>query len=216
VAHTESTRWTIIRAAAKGSRADREEFARRYAPVIRAYLGARWRAGPLNGEIDDATQEVFLACFKEGGALERFNPEAPGRFRSFLYGVVLNIARRFEEKRGRRREEQPPSDFDIEAREARISEVFDRAWASALLQRAARLQAQHAETPEAQRRVELMQLHFGEDLPIREIAERWQVDAAQVHHAYARAREGSGRHSARSSGRRRATGSRPWTPSASG
>ena len=63
-----ATRWTLIRRAAQGGPEEREAFARRYAPVIRAYLGARWKASPLVGEIDDAGQQVFLECFREGGA----------------------------------------------------------------------------------------------------------------------------------------------------
>jgi RNA polymerase sigma-70 factor (ECF subfamily) len=39
------------------------------------------------------------------------------------------------------------------------------------------------------RRVELLRLRFEENLPIRTIAERWGVDAARLHHAYAMARQ---------------------------
>lgn len=44
---SDSTRWTLIRDAAEGVPAARDEFARRYESVIRAYLGARWRGSPL-------------------------------------------------------------------------------------------------------------------------------------------------------------------------
>jgi len=40
---SESTCWTVIRAAAAGSSADRDELARCYLGVVRAYLAARWR-----------------------------------------------------------------------------------------------------------------------------------------------------------------------------
>ena len=63
------TCWTLIRAAAAGQAAEREEFSRRYLAPVRAYLAARWRASPILGELDDAVQEVFVACFREGGAL---------------------------------------------------------------------------------------------------------------------------------------------------
>src|SRR5262249_19049067 len=36
----ESTCWTVIHAAAAGAAADREQFAQRYGPVVRAYLAA--------------------------------------------------------------------------------------------------------------------------------------------------------------------------------
>jgi len=55
-----STCWTVIEAAAAGSRAEREEFVRRYGPVVRAYLAARWRNNPLARELDDAAREVLL------------------------------------------------------------------------------------------------------------------------------------------------------------
>jgi len=56
---------------------------------------------------------------------------------------------------------------------------------------AAQVQAEQARHggPAALRRVELLHLRFHDGLPIREIAERWQADAAQVHHDYARARQ---------------------------
>ena len=42
--------------------------------------------------------------------------------------------------------------------------------------------------PEACLRVELLRLRFHEGLPIRAIAQRWQADAAALHHEYAKAR----------------------------
>jgi hypothetical protein len=46
---SESTCWTVIRAAAAGSSKDRDELARRYLSVVRAYLSARWRGSALRG-----------------------------------------------------------------------------------------------------------------------------------------------------------------------
>ncbi|MHC4941160.1 MAG: RNA polymerase sigma factor [Planctomycetota bacterium] len=183
----DSTRWTIIRGAAAGNPSDRAEFARRYASIIRSYLGARWKGGPLTAEIDDAAQEVFVQCFRAEGPLERAEPERPGGFRGYLYGIVRNVARGFER---RRRKQAPAVELDaIEARDEPLSRVFDRAWAAALLRRAAQRQAQDARGDErAQRRVELLQLRFGQDLPIRDIAKRWGVDAAPLHEEYRRAR----------------------------
>jgi RNA polymerase sigma-70 factor (ECF subfamily) len=191
---SESTRWTIIRGAAAGRTADRAEFARRYQSVIRAYLGARWRDTPLMAEIDDAVQETFLDCFKERGALTRASPESPGRFRSFLFAVVRNVARRVEERVARDRARRASDSVDLAALDGgaeAASRAFDRAWAMALLRRASRLQQEQAteQGVAAQRRVELLNLRFGEDLPIREIARRWGEDAARVHREYARARE---------------------------
>src|SRR5581483_5964729 len=72
-----------------------------------------------------------------------------------------------------------------------LSRVFDRAWAKAILREAARVQEERARAAgeRALRRVELLRLRFHEGLPIREIARRWNVEAAGLHHEYARARE---------------------------
>ena len=56
---------------------------------------------------------------------------------------------------------------------------------------AAQLQKSRAveQGTEALQRVELLRLRFQEQLPIREIARRWNVEPARVHHAYAQARQ---------------------------
>ncbi|MCI0639181.1 MAG: sigma-70 family RNA polymerase sigma factor [Gemmataceae bacterium] len=189
-----STCWTVIQGAAAGQTEDREHFARRYAPVLQAYLAARWRGSPLKAELDDAVQEVFLECFKQGGVLQRVDRDRPGGFRPFLYGVLRNVALRTEAARARGRERQPESSCDladIETTEASLSQVFERAWAQSLIREAAERQAERAtQSGEgAQRRVELLRLRFHEGLPIREIAQRWQADPADLHHEYARARQ---------------------------
>jgi RNA polymerase sigma-70 factor (ECF subfamily) len=190
----ESTCWTAIRAAAAGQPAQRDEFARLYGPVIRAYLGSRWASSPARAELDDAVQEVFVECFKQGGVLDRAETGRPGGFRAFLYAVVRNVALRFETGRGQAKEQQPPSDLDVNqiaADEESLSRDFDRAWARALLREAAQVQEQRAQKAgeAALRRVELLRLRFHEGLPIRDIADRWQVDAALLHHEYAKARQ---------------------------
>lgn len=183
----ESTCWSIIRAAAAGSPADREELARRYLGVVRAYLDARWRGSALLPERDDAVQEVFVECFRQGGVLEAAGAGRVPGFRAFLYGVIRNVARRFE-SRPVRTIGPPP---DVPADDASQSRLFDRAWARAVMEEAARLQRNRAAEggPEAVRRVELLRLRFEENLPIRAIAETWKVDAAQLHRAYALARQ---------------------------
>jgi DNA-directed RNA polymerase specialized sigma24 family protein len=182
----------MIRGAAGGNAPDRAEFARRYATVIRFYLGARWKGGPLRAEIDDATQEVFVQCFRSDGPLVKADPVRDGGFRAYLYGIVRNVARGTEREWRARRATQPGSAFDVEAvesREAPLSQVFDRAWAGALLRRAAARQAEDVRgNARAERRVELLRLRFGQDLPIRDIAKRWDVDAAPLHAEYRTAR----------------------------
>jgi DNA-directed RNA polymerase specialized sigma24 family protein len=184
---SQSTCWTVIRAAAAGSPSDREELARRYLDAVRAYLSARWRGSPLRDNLDDATQEVFVECFRQGGALEAAGAGRVPHFRAFLYGVVRNVARRFESRPVRAAGPLP----EIVADDETQSQLFDRTWAQAVMAEAAQLQRRRAAEggPEAVRRVELLQLRFEENLPIRTIAERWGVDAAKLHHAYALARQ---------------------------
>jgi RNA polymerase sigma-70 factor (ECF subfamily) len=179
------TCWTLIRDAAAGDRAAREAFARVYLPVVRAYLAARWRDG--RDGVEDAAQDVFIECFRAGGLLEKADPDRDGGFRAFLLGAVRNVARRHE---GRRRPGRPlPA--DLPADDTGPAEVFDRAWARALLKEAARWQdeAARAAGPAAVRRVQLLRLRFNDGLPIRDIARAWGEDAAKLHHEYATARD---------------------------
>jgi RNA polymerase sigma-70 factor (ECF subfamily) len=183
----ESTCWTVIRAAAAGNPADRDELGRRYLGVVRAYLAARWRGSPLRSDLDDAVQEVFVECFRQGGALEAAGAGRVPSFRAFLYGVVRNVARRFEGRPVRAAAPLP----DIAADEDSLSRLFERTWAQALMSEAAQLQQRRAgeRGPDAVQRVELLRLRFEESLPIRTIAERWGVPAARLHPAYALARQ---------------------------
>jgi RNA polymerase sigma-70 factor (ECF subfamily) len=184
---SESTCWTVIRAAAAGSPSDREELAHRYLGAVRAYLSARWRGSALGDDLDDATQEVFVECFRQGGVVEVAGSGRVPDFRAFLYGVVRNVARRFESRPGRTAGSLPENAADDETQ----SRLFDRAWAQAIMTEAAQLQRHRAAEagPEAVQRVELLRLRFEENLPIRAIAERWGTDAARLHHAYALARQ---------------------------
>ncbi len=185
------TSWTLIDAAAGGDLPSREQFARIYGPVIKAYLAARWTGTRRASEIDDAAQDVFVECFRRGGVLQRAERERGGGFRAFLFGVVRNVALRCEARQQRGVPAVPISALEEQAADqTRSSQIFDRAWATAILRQVA-LQMESAAAvggAEAQRRVELLRLRFHEGLAIREVAQRWGVDAAQLHHQYSRAR----------------------------
>ena len=190
---SDSTCWTVIEEAAAGSTEAREDFARRYSPVILAYLRRRWRDSLYLQELEDASQLVFVECFREGGVLDKVDPPRPGGFRAFLYGVVRNVALRTETRIAKSREKPSATAFDadeLERRESTLSEVFDRAWARAILREAAQKQEAHAEDEgePARRRVELLRLRFYEGLPIREIASRWQMESTVLYREYAQAR----------------------------
>jgi RNA polymerase sigma factor (sigma-70 family) len=183
----------VVRSAASGDPGARAEFARTYEPIIRAYLGARWRGSTHRRHIDDAAQDTFLDCFREDGALRRVDPSRPVRFRTYLFGVVRNVALRYEEGRpqGRERAADTVLVAALPAREEALSVVFDRAYAQAIVRRAAERQERAAQEgdAEARERVEVLRLRFGEGLPIRTIAQRWDADPARIHRQYRRARQ---------------------------
>ena len=55
---SESTCWTMIRAAATGSPAEREELARRHLGIVHSYLAARWRGTTLCAEAEERGPEA--------------------------------------------------------------------------------------------------------------------------------------------------------------
>ena len=180
----EPTCWIMIRDAARGDPVARECFARSYLPVVKAYLAARWGG---RREVDDAAQDVFVECFRAGGLLQKADPGHAGGFRAFLLGAVRNVARRHEA----RKQFDARLPADLPADDTGPAHAFDRAWARALLREAAAIQQRTAEQagPAAVRRVQLLNLRFGEGLPIRDVAARWGEDPAKLHHEYATARE---------------------------
>ena len=145
-------------------------------------------------EVGDTVHEVFLECLQQGGVLERADPGRAGGFRAFFFGVIRNVSRRVEKARARNREVQPTSTFDPDERgqalDTSASRAMDRAWARAMVDQAAMRHREAAEAmgEEALRRVELLRLRFRENLPIREIAKRWQMDPEKLHQEYRRAR----------------------------
>ena len=188
------TCWTLVRKAATGDGDACGEFANEYLGVVRAFLRRRWRGSAATGQVDDAVQEVFLDLFRGDGALTRLDPERTRSFRSFLFGVAHKVALRYEERYvrdRRRRSDDPVKPEELPSDDSTMSRVFDREWAQCMMRRAAARQRQEAEAsgPDALRRVELLELRFRDNLPIRTIAERWGEDAARLHHEYARARE---------------------------
>src|SRR6516162_938154 len=190
----ESTCWTLLRGAGAGGEAPRAEFAARYAPVVRAYLTARWRGSTLIRELDDTIQDVFIECLRAGGLLDRVRADQPGGFRASLYGAVRNVALRAEARRARQFAHEPADLLELQGlagREEALSRVYVRAWARAAVREAAERQSMLAARrgDAALRRVELLRLRFHERMPIREIARLWGLDASSLHHEYARARQ---------------------------
>ena len=184
----------MVRDAVGGDESARSAFADCYFSVVRAYLGARWRSGTVRDRIDDAVQDVFLECFRDSGALERLDETRRAGFRTFLYGIVRNVARRHEERLGHAREQNPPSGFEMSGTPGvgdTVSQVFDRAWAQSILDRAAQRHRARArlDGERGERRVELLHLRFGEGRPVREIAKMWDTDATVLHEELRKARK---------------------------
>ncbi|MBL8752116.1 MAG: sigma-70 family RNA polymerase sigma factor [Planctomycetes bacterium] len=186
---TGETCWSLVGRAANGDADARSRFSHAYLPLVRSFLATRWRCTPLAAEVDDAVQDVFVECFRPAGPLGRAD-RAAGDFRGFLFGVVRNVALRVEGRRQTRAASADSALFEDLADPAEgVSRVFDREWARTLMREAGERMQRRATDDAARLRVELLRLRFGGDLPIRDIAARWQMDPDSVHRAYARARE---------------------------
>ncbi len=190
----QETSWTLIHAAAEGEKTAGVEFVNRYGSVVRAYLGARWRGRPLVSEIEDTLQEVWLQCFREGGALERIDPNRDGGFRAFLYGIARREAQKVEGKRARERVRRADGTFrpdEMDNDETSLSKIFDRAWALRVMDEAWNLYEMRARErgEDALHRLEVLRLRTRENSPPRKIAEALGSDAAQVSRDYAQARK---------------------------
>lgn len=186
----DATIWTMIQGAAAGDEVRRDDFAEKYLPLVRRYLGERWRGSSLVGELEDATQEVFVECLRDGGVLESADVGRGAGFRAFLFGVVRNVARRFEGGRSERARTETVL-VEVDAYEEELGRTLDREWARCLMRQAA---GRHRRTAlargaAARQGVEVLRLRFEEGLPIREIAARWGEDPAAVHRRYRQARE---------------------------
>lgn len=192
MAPSQTTSWNLVQRAVNGAAEGRERFAEVYSEPIRAYLGNRWRGQAQHRDLDDAVQDVFVECFRPGGALARLDVEKCSSFRAFLFGVVRNVALRFEQRRARQQRRQPQAqDLDALPHGAdTLSHHFDRAWAHNLLRVAIQTLAAEAQRdgPEAVRRLQILRARFQDGVPIRDLARQWGEDATQLHRQFARAK----------------------------
>lgn len=186
------TCWSLVARAAAGDPPSCSRFGRTYQPLIRGFLSQRWRGTRLVEEVDDATQDVFVECFRPDGPLKHADAEK-GDFRGYLFGVVRNVALRAEAQARRRPlQEARLSQVDVVDGEDRVdgaAHAFDREWARMLMREAGKLMLERAMDDKARLRVELLRLRFGRDLAMTEIAVRFDLEFAAAHRQYARARE---------------------------
>ena len=132
--HQQSTCWTLIEEAAAGHQQRRDDFVRRYAPVVTACLCARWRSTPLMNDLDDVVQEVLIEFLKDSGPLQRADRTTGHSFRGFLYGVTRNVALRAEKRRRSDKTAPGPEvDWDLLGGEECVEREFNRAWALSIL-----------------------------------------------------------------------------------
>jgi len=182
-----------VRAASRGDESARSAFARSYGVPIRAYLTQRWRGRGATRNLDDAIQDVFVECYKPGGVIDSADPMR-GDFRALLYGVVRNVARRYEERFQLECRREPGERVDLDALPAAadgLSRVFDRAWAQALLREAVERHESWAMAggADARRRFAILRMRHDDGMPVRDIAAALgEQDAAKVHNDYRRAR----------------------------
>ena len=168
---SQSTSWSLVSAAASRDTAAQDRFYRQYSEVVRSYLASRWRVGPSADVVDEALQEVFLACFRPGGALERVAPGRPGGFRAYLYAVTRNVARSVERRRSLSTFESDI--YHIAGAEETPSAAFDRAWAEMIAADAMELFIERSKTPQQRDQSEILQLRFVDGLMPRQIVERF-------------------------------------------
>ncbi|MEZ6195587.1 MAG: sigma-70 family RNA polymerase sigma factor [Planctomycetota bacterium] len=187
---SDATCWSLIGRAARADREAREIFVQRYYPVVASYLQTRWRGLPAAERLGDAVQDVFAECLRAGGVLERIDELRSRSFRGFLFGVVRNVARQHEKGRLR-----GPDALDerleesLEADDSTASQVFDRAWARAVVDEALELQRRRARRDrDADRRIVFLRQRFFDGLPAREIARLHDCDPALVHRELSRGR----------------------------
>ncbi len=174
MAQLDSTCWTKLKEAVVDDK-KRQAFTILYEPVLRTYLEARWKQPSLTGNILPAIQAIFDESYRQGRALEQIDSEAQGELRVFLYKIARAIAIKME------------SDASVTERidEDQMAQVFDRTWAVCMMRQAAKMQAERARGNEkAERRLQLLRVHFYGDVPMETIANLWKTDVNELDTEY--------------------------------
>ena len=135
---------------ATGSRSSFEELVSRYSSRLFYFLRHRFKT---DQDIEDLIQETFLKAFRN---IDRFHPER--KFSTWLYTIAIRQAiSRFRSDKKRKAPIDPspsppdPQDIVIEKQESQ------NIW--------------HLASKLGERQYEALWLHYGEDTPIKEMAE---------------------------------------------
>jgi len=168
----------------------------RVAGLVRKHYAFVWRLlrrlGLREGDADDAAQQVFMT------ASGRLRLVDPGRERSFLYGVALNVGARARRSLVRRREEPLEGISEREAGEPNAEQALEQRQARQLLDRML------DQMPEDLRAVFV--LFELEELSTPEIAELCEIPVGTAASRLRRAREDFEERVARAEARRRFSG----------
>lgn len=134
---------------AAGSRSSFEELVSRYSARLFYFLRHRFKT---DQDIEDLIQETFLKAFRN---IDRFNPER--RFSTWLYTIAIRqaISRFRSEKKRASVLEPPPSPPDPQ------DVVIDKLESQNIWSLASEL---------GQTQFEALWLHYGEDMPIKDMA----------------------------------------------
>ena len=134
---------------ATGSRSSFEELVSRYSSRLFFFLRHRFKT---DQDIEDLIQETFLKAFRN---IDRFNPER--KFSTWLYTIAIRqaISRyRSEKKRSTSLDPSPspPDPQDIVIQKQESQNIWNMA------------------SKLGERQYEALWLHYGEDMPIKEMA----------------------------------------------
>ena len=134
---------------AAGSRSLFEELIERYSSRLYYYLRHRFKT---DQDIEDLIQDTFLKAFRN---IDRFNPQR--KFSTWLYTIAIRLAiSRFRSEKSKSNRLQPapstpdPQDIVIQKQESQ------NVW--------------HLASKLGKRQYEALWLHYGEDMPIKEMA----------------------------------------------
>ena len=171
----------MIQGAAASIPTEQQRFVACYEPVVRAYLATRWRLPLQHERISDATQEVFLRCLQRDGVLSRVDPTRPSGFRSFLRGIVSNVAAELERDLGRQATSGVEG-TDLEAQTTSPSAAFDRAWAEMIVAEAwVMVEEQLRRKKDSVVRLRVLSLRYKEGVTPRQIVTELELpDIAEV------------------------------------
>lgn len=184
--------WRLAHAAARGDERARADFWQRYSHSVRLWLWFRWCHTSRRNLIDDAAQEVFLECFRPGGALAHLDrARAHHGLEAYLRGVVRNVACRIERAQARdfhHRRSLAAAAGQAAPEESGSAECIDRARAHDQVLAALDLldrEDRQAGTDHSLRA--FLRAHFEQGQQVRTIAAAWQEQVDHVHEVRRRA-----------------------------